>query len=45
MSPHLTFCESLQEWTVRCTCPNGLPCAEVASDIAEDRAEHVERER
>jgi len=41
---HLTYCESLQEWTTRCTCDEGLPCADVAREMDLDRAEHYERE-
>ena len=42
---HLTYCESLGEWTTRrCTCDEGLPCADVAREMDLDRAEHYERE-
>ena len=41
---HLTYCESLQEWTTCCTCDEGLPCADVAREVDLDRAEHYERE-
>jgi hypothetical protein len=41
---HLTYCESLGEWSTRCTCDERLPCADVAREMDLDRAEHYERE-
>jgi hypothetical protein len=41
---HLTFCPSLSEWVLYCTCDEGLPCADVAREMDLDRAEHYERE-
>ena len=41
---HLTYCESLGEWSTRCTCDEGFPCADIAREIAEDRAEHEARD-
>ena len=41
---HLTYCESLQEWTTHCTCDEGLPCADRAADMDADRVEHTARD-
>ena len=41
---HLTYCESLGEWSTPYTCGERLPCADVARKVDLDRAEHYERE-
>ena len=41
---HLTYCESLGEWTTACSCDEGVPCADYQLDVALDRAEHTARD-